>query len=770
VSILALYGVTIFTSAALLFFIQPIFARMALPLLGGSPAVWNTAMVFFQAALLAGYAYAHASVAWLGVRRQAALHLLILLLPIAILPIAIPAGWTPPPGNPIAWLLGLMVVCVGLPFFAVSTTSPVVQAWFAATRHRQAADPYFLYAASNVGSMLALMSYPLWVEPALPLTRQSRAWAWGYGCFVLLVAGCAAWLWRSTRRHRSGGGAASEAASRGGGGPAAPLASERGKPAKPAAAQRLRWILLAFVPSSLLLSVTLYLSSEIAPVPLLWIVPMAIYLLTFILAFARRPLLAAEVWGRALVLLVVPLVLVMNMRATQPIGWLMALHLVTFFVAALICHRELAASRPAAAHLTEFYLWISLGGALGGVFSALVAPLIFNSVAEYPLTLILACAVCLPRGQDAYFDVARPLDSALDKPDIKIRVLPPSITVSDIAWPAGLALLAIGLVLAAQSTPLLTAAVAPGAVFAGPALICYSFSRRPLRFTLGVAALLLAAQLYYGGTGRVLFAERSFFGVHRVTLDPTGRFHILLHGKTTHGMQSLDPARRHEALAYFYRTGPIGDVLALYGRGEAEQVAVVGLGAGSLASYGQPGQAWTYFEIDPVVLKIARDPRFFSFLRDSWAQVDVVLGDARLSLVGQPDGKFDLIIIDAYSSDAIPIHLVTREALALYLRKLAPGGRLAFHISNQHLDLEPVFGNLARDADLTAVTRADTNVSAREVVELGKAPSLWLVMARQPDEIAALAHEPGWRPSRRNDRQAVWTDDYSSVMSVFRWQ
>jgi len=761
VSILALYGVTIFTSAALLFFIQPIFARMALPLLGGSPAVWNTAMVFFQAALLAGYAYAHASIAWLGVRKQAAVHLVILLLPLAVLPIGISPGWTPPPGNPVAWLLGLMVVVVGLPFFAVSTTSPVVQAWFASTRHRQAADPYFLYAASNVGSMLALMSYPFWVEPELRLTRQSHAWAWGYGLFVLLVAGCAAWLWKSTS-------AASESARSS---VFASLRRDKADDGGPRATQRARWVLLAFVPSSLLLSVTLYLSSEIAPVPLLWIVPMAIYLLTFILAFSRRPLFSRESWSRAFVLLVVPLVLVMNMRATQPIGWLMALHLVTFLVAALICHRELAASRPAAAHLTEFYLWISLGGALGGVFSALIAPLIFNSVAEYPLTLVLACAVCVKsRGQDKVDAASPPRFEKGTRRDAASAFLTLSADIGDYAWPALLAIFTIGLVLAAQATPLLTAAVAPGVVFCVPALICYFFSQRPVRFTLGIAALLLAALFYYGGTGRVLFAERSFFGVHRVTLDPTGRFHILLHGKTTHGMQSLDPARRHEALAYFYRTGPIGDVLGLYGRGENEKIAVIGLGAGSLASYGQPGQSWTYFEIDPVVLKIASDPRFFSFLRDSWANVNVVLGDARLSLVGQPDGKFDLTIIDAYSSDAIPIHLVTREALALYLRKLAPGGVLAFHISNQHLDLEPVFGNLARDAGLTALTRADTNVSAREVVELGKAPSLWLVMARQGEDIASLAREHGWRPSRRNDRQAVWTDDYSSVMSVFRWQ
>ncbi len=474
---------------------------------------------------------------------------------------------------------------------------------------------------------------------------------------------------------------------------------------------RLRWVLLAFVPSSLLLSVTLYLSSEIAPVPLLWVLPMAIYLLTFILAFLRCPLFSRTLLAGLFPLALLPLVLVIDVQATQPIGWLMLLHLATFFVAALICHTELAASRPSSAHLAEFYLWISLGGALGGICNALIAPLIFHSVAEYPLALVLACAVCARSGAGE----------------------PRGFRRGDWLWPVLLAAFTIGLVLVIQSPGFARMPPAAALVFGGPALMCYFFSFRALRFTLGIAALLWAGSFYRGDTGRVLHAERSFFGVHRVTLDPTGNSHLLLNGKTLHGMQSVDPARRGEALAYYHRTGPIGEVLALYGGETRKTIAAVGLGAGALASFAQPGQAWTYFEIDPVVLKLASDPRFFSFLRDSRAKLRVVLGDARLSLLREPEGKFDLIILDAYSSDAIPVHLVTREALALYLRKLADGGLLAFHISNQHLDLEPVFGNLARDARLIALTRDDSIVSRRELA-LGKAPSLWLVMARRPED------------------------------------
>jgi hypothetical protein len=510
--------------------------------------------------------------------------------------------------------------------------------------------------------------------------------------------------------------------------------------------QQLRWVALAFVPSSLMLSVTTYLSSEVAAVPLLWILPLAIYLLTFILAFARRQVFPRPMLTRAFPLLLVPLVMSLNMQAAHPIGWLLLLHLATFAVAAMRCHAALAADRPAPTRLTAYYFWISAGGAMGGIFNAILAPLIFNSVAEYPLMLVAACLVGLESGTG----VARPQSR-------------------DWLWPVLLGLFATGLVLAVQLTSFRTDTTVAGLIFGVPALICYFFSRQPWRFALGVGALLLAGTFYQGEKGRVLHAERSFFGVHRVTLDPDGQYHLLVHGTTLHGMQSLAPGRGREALAYYYRTGPIGEVLAVYGQDARRHIGVVGLGVGSLAAYAQPGQAWTYFEIDPVVLKLARDDRFFTFLRDSPARMRVVLGDARLSLAAEPAGVFDVLVLDAYSSDAIPVHLLTREALRLYLGKLAPGGLVAFHISNQHLDLEPVLANLANDARLVALTRNDTVVPAQERA-LGKSPSIWLVMARRADDLAKLAGDPHWQPSRGNDRQAVWTDGYSSILSVFRWQ
>ncbi len=731
---LAFCFTTIFTSAALLFLIQPMFARMVLPLLGGAPAVWNTAMVFYQAVLLLGYAYAHFVSSRLGVRHHALLHGLVLLVPLCVLPFAIPAGWVPPTqGNPSFWLLMLMAFAVGLPFFAVSTTSPVIQKWFASSGHRHAKDPYFLYAASNLGSMLALLGYPLVVEPMFTLDQQSRGWMWGYWSFVVLAFGCILWVVK-----RSPPGLFPENT-------VVPI-SGIGEVAstKPTAVRRLRWVLLSFVPTSLLLSVTNYLSSEVAVIPLLWIIPLALYLLTFILVFSRCEILPRRLWSRGLPIVLVPLIMVFNLRLAQPMGWLMLLHLVAFFIAAMLCHSELAADRPEVDHLTEFYLWLSVGGVLGGIFNALVAPMIFNSLAEYPLMLVVAYLV-----------------------GNSVRLAERKL--GDWLWPLLLGLVTFGAVLAERSNRITEGFVVTGLMFGIPSLICFFFSRRPLRFALGMGALFLAGSFYQGERGHVLHAERSFFGVHRVTLDPTGRYHLLAHGATVHGVQSLDLGRRHESLAYYHSSGPGAEVLALYAQDAKKRIGLIGLGVGSLASFAQPGQSWTYFEIDPVVLKLARDPRYFSFLSDSPADMRVVLGDARLSLTTESDGKFDVFVVDAFSSDAIPVHLVTREALALYLRKLAPGGIIAFHISNLHLDLEPVFASLARDAQLVAMTRDDTVITQSEVA-MGKYPSIWLVMARSSLDLKQLTQESGWRMSRENLGQRVWTDDYSNLLGAFRWQ
>lgn len=738
---LILYAVTIFVSATLLFLVQPMFARMVLPLLGGAPAVWNTALVFYQAALLAGYAYAHIATAWLGARRHAALHLALLLLPLGVLPIAVPHGWTPPSeDSPIPWLLAVLAVSVGLPFFVVSASSPVLQAWFTGTRHDRATDPYFLYGASNLGSMLALLSYPVLLEPSLRLDDQSRLWAIGYGVLVLLIGGCAAALWRSPTAPLRGGSSPA---------PDRPAAARDSPAGELDAGRRARWALLSFVPSSMMLSVTTYLSTDIAAIPLLWVIPLGLYLLTFIMVFARRRLVPHRLMVEILPIVMLPLVMVLAARANEPIALVISTHLLVFFVAATVCHGELAADRPGTQHLTEFYLWMAAGGVAGGAFTALIAPQIFSTVAEYPLMLVLACILgSRPRSSEEGW---------------RQRIL-------DVALPLALGALAVGLITGMQGGALAFGSASIALVFGLLVLLCFTFSRRPLRFGLGVGALLLASTFYVGEEGRLLHAKRSFFGISRVTLDPSGRYHVLLHGTTLHGMQSLDPTRHRRPLTYFHASGPLGQMFAAFSGSTAKQrVAVVGLGAGSIACHGEPGQRWTFYEIDPIVERIARDPRYFTFLRDCPPEVNVVLGDARLSLAGATDGEYGLIILDAYSSDAPPMHLITREAVDLYLAKLAPDGLLAFNISNRHLDLEPVLGNLARAVGLACLSQDDGVVSEIDRAE-GKMSSQWVLMARQHLHFAGLQGDARWRPAPGQPGVAAWTDNFSSLLSAFRWR
>jgi spermidine synthase len=797
VVVLLLYAVAMFVGATLLFLVQPLFARMALPLLGGSPAVWNTAMLFYQMMLLAGYCYAHVITRVLQPRAQAALHGALLLLPLLVLPIGVPEGWRPPAeSSPVWWFLGLLTVAVGLPFFVVSATSPLLQAWFARTGHARAVDPYPLYAASNVGSMLALLAYPTLLEPALRLGDQSRLWAAGYVVLAGLILGCAVVVWRTENREPRTESRESRTENR------EPRAENReqreqnqkldvqnrtalfgseflvlGSRLTPG--RRARWALLAFVPSSLMLSVTAYLSTNIAPIPLLWTLPLALYLLTFILVFG------GEVFPhggmvRALPIVVLPLVIVMAAQATAPLELLLPLHLLVFFVAAMVCHGELARDRPPAGHLTEFYLWLSVGGALGGVFNALLAPVLFDSVLEYPLVLVVACLLnaegrtlnAEPNAEGSTLNAERVRaevpSHSLHATGIQLQGLSvqrSAFRLWDFVLPAALGLLTAALVLGAQRFGLGTSPAGLGVMFGVPSLLCFAFSRRPLRFGLGVAAILLASGLYVSDQGRPLYAERTFFGIHRVLLDASGRFHLLAHGPTLHGVQGLDPASRRTPLSYYYPSGPAGQVFAVLGPSR-RNIAAVGLGVGSLACYREPGQRWTFYEIDAAVERIARDERFFSVLAECGGDTPVVLGDARLTLADAPAGAYDLLVMDAYTSDAVPVHLLTREALALYLEKLAPGGVVAFHISNQYFDLRPVLAGLAQDAGLAAMAQDDVTVSAAEAAA-GKRGSQWVVLARDRHDFGALADDPRWY-TLEVPGAPLWTDDYSSVLSVLK--
>jgi predicted methyltransferase len=694
--ILVLFGSALFLSALLLFAVQPMFTKMVLPMLGGSPGVWNTAMLFFQTVLLAGYAYAHLSSRMIGLRPQVILHLFVMGAAFGALPIAVAAGWTPPPGDaPVYWLIGLFAVSVGLPFFAVSANAPLLQKWFAHTGHHSSDDPYFLYGASNLGSILALLAYPVVIEPVLRLQEQSLWWMVGFGFLIVAIAFCGGALWRYRGADQSD---------------AAAVATKPPLAAEPVTwRRRLHWLVLAFAPSSLLLGVTAHITTDVASVPLLWVIPLALYLLTFVIVFARRPWLRQAWMVKAQPFVVIPITFLFWWNLRIPLLFV-SLHLLVFFVTAMVCHGELVRRRPAADRLTEFYLWISFGGMLGGVFNVIIAPLVFNSIHEFPIALILACMLRPVLGDDGASMWRR--DILFPFVLFAVFIIPP------LFFDFRLVDLRLG------------EAGMYGAVFFFVPLgvMAYSFRLRPLRFGLGIAAILVVTALTTT-EDTVIARERSFFGVHKVQVSKSGAFNVLMHGTTVHGAQSTDPAKWQDPLTYFQTAGPIGQLFdALAAARNIETVGVLGLGAGTIVCYRRPGQSWTYFEIDPVVERLARDTRYFRYLAACGGDTKVVLGDGRLSLEKITDGHFDLLIMDAFSSDSVPIHLITREALALYMRTLKANGVLVFNISNRNMDFSRVLGNLARDAGL--VGRFQHYVSGNlDYRKTYKVDSIWVVIA-----------------------------------------
>lgn len=722
-----LFASAMFLSGFLLFMVEPMAARMVLPILGGVPMVWNGCVVFFQIVMLAGYGYAFGASRWLHPRQHVVLHSVVLAAPALVLPFMIQAGSAAPPdGNPLAWLLVLLAGSIGVPFFVLSTSASVFQHWLSRTDHPSARDPYFLYSASNLGCLLALASYPTIVEPMFTLRQQSRLWTIGYAMFVVVAGVCAVIAWRRS----AAGGPAAVAASVAPDVAATPVTAPR----------RLRWVALAFIPSSLMLAVTSYVSTDIAAVPLLWIVPLALYLLTFALAFGRHSSAAGAVARRALPLLVVPLALLMIAKLRAPLAVIVSLHLAAFAVMALNCHADLAKDRPEASRLTEFYFWISFGGMLGGLFNTLAAPLLFDSIVEYPIVVLLACL----------------LFRASDSPAPRRRV------AADVAVP-----LAVGTVTALVLV-VLTARGASLAVqlaaLSVPALLVFAQRRHSVRFG-GSMAALIAASLIFDNTGeRVLYATRTFFGVYRVSEDLPGRYHGLAHGTTLHGMQALAPGRRQEPLTYFHQTGPFGQAWgALLGRRSVSEVAVVGLGVGSLATYARPGERWTFFEIDPAIERIARTPEYFSFMEACGDRCPVIIGDARIQLGRVPERTYDLLVLDAFSSDSIPIHLMTREAVGLYLSRLAPDGVLVMHISNRHLRLGPIVARLAESHGLAAVQQIEAG--GPDWPE-GKNPSHWVVLARDHASLGTLTTDSRWSPLVASSSTPLWTDDFSNILSV----
>jgi SAM-dependent methyltransferase len=724
-----LFFLTIVAGSFLLFLTQPMVARMALPRLGGAPAVWNSAMLVYQALLLGGYAYAH----WIGrlrPRRQAGLHLALfgiaaLWLPIGLLQIDPPADFAPA-----LWVPWFLIASIGPLFFIVSAQAPLMQRWYALESSR--GEPYALYAASNLGSFAGLISYPLIVEPLLSLQQQSLLWTGLYALLVLLVAGCALTIPAQAVE-------------------AAPLE------VSPAPSRRriLHWIALAAAPSGLMLSTTTHLTTDIVAIPLLWVVPLGLYLLSFVIAFATRRGPTTFITQIAPLIILIAGGLAFSDGSQRPI-FSATLGLSLLFTIAVTLHGEMYRLRPAADRLTAFYLSMSVGGVLGGAFCAILAPTIFDWAYEHPL-LVLAAALLLP--QRNYFPFVERLWA---QPRIRNGLI--------------LLLPAIVLLLSVPGDRKFWSDAPGWASVASPvsiAILALFSIGRPVIYAACLGALMLS----YGGwsTLKTTLGDtriRSYFGVYTVSDRAGGTARVLTHGTTVHGVQSLRPGLRQEPTSYYTRLSGVGLAMSaakpFYG--PAARIGVIGLGTGTLACYRVPGQRWTFFEIDPAMVRIATDPGRFTFLSGCAPDARIVLGDARLSLDRQPPASLDLLAVDAFSSDAVPMHLLTREALDIYGRALQPSGLLLIHISNRYLDLKPVLAANGAAGGWQARILRYQPTAEEELLEEAHA-SVWVALTRDPaimDSLVRAGPEGKWERLRPHPDFGGWSDDYATILPLLK--
>jgi hypothetical protein len=713
------FTLTVFVSAFLLFSIQPMFTKMILPQLGGTPAVWSVAMVFFQGLLLLGYLYAHLSTTWLSTRWAVGLHLLLLITTFVALPISVSTGLGKPPvEGQMMWLMGVFGLSVGLPFFAVAGNGPLLQAWFARTGHPQAGNPYFLYAASNLGSFAALLLYPVLFEITLRLPQQAFAWSAGFAALVALIAtsGSITALMVTT-----------------------PHATTRSDAPALTLSQIAKYIGLSFVPSALLVAVTSYIATDVASAPFIWIVPLALFLLTFVLIFRDEPLVP-----RVLVNASVPILAGMILLSKFFVFNFMlaiAVHLLFFFAAALMFHDRLYATRPQAERLTNFYLWMSFGGVLGGIFAGLLAPYLFSNILEYPILVSLVMLV-------------HPAIRNATAAQLKSQALPTALV----------ALFILAIIYATQHSGYLKSEL-PLQILVVMAsfTVIGAFRHNIVRAIVIPATFVLLA--FHADTIFGSSFQRSFFGVYRISLNENGQFRVLSHGTTVHGAERVANADGSPyqgpvvPLTYYHPDGVLAETFHLLPANPAgRDIAIVGLGAGAQACNGQPQDRVTYFEIDGLVEKIARDPKLFTFMEKCSPGANVILGDARLTLADQPK-TYDYLLLDAFSSDSIPVHLLTREAFRLYAARLKDNGLLVLHISNRHMELESVVAALAKDSGLAVRGRILDDKSAALADPY---PSSAMALAKSPETLVEFTADRGWSEPATHD-VSVWTDDYSNI-------
>jgi hypothetical protein len=729
-NVVLLFAPTIFLSAFLLFCCEPMVGKMMLPFLGGAAAVWITCLLFFQLMLLAGYGYAHALERYANVRTQIFVHAAMMLVAILFLPIQFstrPDAATS--SHPTLWLLGVLLKSVGIPFCIVSTTAPLLQNWLAKTRTVSGRDPYFLYAVSNAGSLLALLVYPVLIEPRFGVRIQSSYWFAGYLALLIFVACGSALVWTHLNEVTETN------------------AAPETKTEAPSWRTRWYWLAAAFVPSGLMLAVTNHMLLNLASVPFLWVMPLALYLITFMIAFARRLHISSRILSAVVpvVLLVLfPLVAVSQPVAGHSLKYVLGSHMIVLFAGALLCHTALASRRPGTAYLTEFYFWVALGGALGGIFVAVIAPFVFSTVIEYPLLVALI----------AFFRDTRAPDQKINR--------------GDWIYAAVLGLLIAGTWYlfkwaTVDVTDDLKTSLGADAVLALIALLAY---RRRVRFALALVVLIAGYHLALPGfldDYQILHIDRDFFGIKKVVFDANGNMRRLLHGDTLHGLESMDSTLIGKPLSYYHETGPVGDIMRLISTRPNQHVGVVGLGTGTMAGWALPDRRITFFDIDPQVYDIAHN--FFTFLRRCATNCTVVIGDGRLSIEKQPETEFDVLMLDAFNSDSIPAHLVSREAVQMYLKKLKPDGLILFHVSNRYMDVESLVSAVLLDAGLQGLVRYDDDEEPT-----GKASSDYVVAARSVGDFGALEDDENWSTVEKPATIQPWTDDYSNMMAIVRWK
>jgi hypothetical protein len=738
------FTITTFFSALLLFSVQPMFTKMVLPILGGAPSVWAVALVFFQAALLAGYGYAHILNSRIAPAKAGFVHLGLFAVALIALPISVPTILgEPPEGEPYFWQFALFAVAIGLPFMAVAANAPLLQAWFATSGHPQARDPYFMYAASNLGSFFALLGYPFLLEPLFGLSQLSRFWTVGFVLLAAAIAMCF-WLIRSSQEAQIVHAVADDP-----------------DQAPPSWLDRAGWVGLAAVPAGLLTAITTHIATDIASAPLIWVIPLSLYLLTYVLVFRERIYVpfVLLLWLHVLVVAVALFML----AATRSYGAIIsgAVGLAAFFVSTLVAHRTLYLARPGARYLTQFYLLMSLGGVLGGLFAALAAPKLFSQVFEYPLLLALTFA-CRP---GAIASLMRVPDEwlkswiTLAAGVVTVFWLPWVLTTFDISLPGthGTAAWLVG-----------------GAAIA----IMLAFPTKPTR-QLAMALVMFLAVVTLPSNVRRGPSERSYFGIYRVAVSSSGDFHTLTHGTTLHGAQRIRDERGNQVddltpTTYYHPGSPMARSIEtvrerLAATGKKGTYGVIGLGTGSLACYAQEGEQWQYFEIDPTVIRIASDPANFSFLHHCLPNAKIVIGDARLTLAKEPDNRYDVLIVDAFSSDAVPVHLMTAEALRLYARKLTPDGIVVLHISNRYLDLDAV---VSATSPLVPELKGFLLSDDTDDGTYATSTSTVAVLSKSQAAVDAMRDKATHRNDFDPGNVRAWTDDYSDILSAlkFRWR